>query len=144
MNGTNGKTKYNEPESKDAHKVPLTRDQIRAELLGKKRKAKRKPLALWGVDIELKQASLGDILLAKEEEDEHRQAVDMLVKYAVVPGTDERIFEPEDAPTILQWPFGEELLALQTAVAELTGVDLAAIEAELGGNPLKERPSNTP
>jgi hypothetical protein len=116
----------------------LSRKEIRAKLLGDKHSPKSKLISLWGIDIELRQASLKDILQAQQTDDDVANAVRMIIRYAYVPGTDERVFEEADRDTILGWPFGQELVDLQMAIAELTGVDISKAEEELKENPLKD------
>lgn len=118
--------------------VPLTRDQIRAELIGKKHKGKTKLVTLFGVEIELRQPTLATILDARDIESERDRTASVFINYAYVPGTDERVFEDTDKESILNWPFAEELIAVQEAIGELTGVDLKEIEAELKADPLEE------
>lgn len=116
----------------------LTRDQIRAALLGKTPLAKSKLINVFGIDLELRQPSLGSIMDTRENDDAKARAADMIVKYAYVPGTDELVFEATDRDLILRWPFGEDLLALQTAITELTGLDIDAAVEDLRENPLAE------
>ena len=107
----------------------LTRDEIRAALVGKRHEGKTRPITLFGVDVELRQPTFKSIMEARTEDDQGRRAVDMIIKYAYVPGTDERIFEEGDVPMIEEWPFGEDLVNLQNAIVEMTGIDLAVEEA---------------
>lgn len=117
----------------------LTRDQIRAALIGKKHPGKTKRVKLFGVEVELHQPTLATILSAREEDDARIRTTDVYIKYAYVPGTDELVFEDTDRDTILEWPFNEDMIELQNAIAELTGVDLSDIEAEIKEDPLDEQ-----
>jgi len=124
----------------EAVHVALTRDEIRSQLLGTSHKPKCKLITIWGIEIELRQASLRDILKASGSDDVEVNAVNMVVRYAYMPGTNTRIFEDTDRNVILGWPFGEDMQKLQAAVAELTGISEATIEKakeELKDNPLK-------
>ncbi len=109
--------------SNGTKKEQPSRDQLRSALL-----SNQKPdsvlMTLFGQEIELMQPSLGAILSAREELDTKVSAAKMIITYACVPGTTNRIFEDGDIPQILKWPFGTELLAVQQAIAGLTGVDL--------------------
>ena len=118
--------------------TPLTRDEIRAVLLGKTPLAKTVPIKIFGIDIELIQPTLASIMETREEDDAKTRAADMIIKYAYVPGTDQLIFEDTDREMILRWPFGEDLLALQQAITELTGIDIDAAVEDLRHNPLAE------
>ncbi len=115
----------------------LTRDELRTALIGKKHKGQTKIMALFGVDIELRQPSLGDILKARDEDDIQKRTTDVFINYSFVPGTDERIFEDTDHAEILKWPFTKDLITVQEAIAELTGVDLGDAEDEIKSDPLE-------
>jgi len=116
----------------------LDRKAIRAALLGKRHEPKSKIINIWGIDLELRQASLSTMLDAQVSEDTKVNAVNMIIRYSYVPGTDELVFEDTDRDEILSWPFGEELQLLQDTVMELTGVDIDGAEEELKENPLKD------
>ena len=127
----------------EAVAVPLTREQIRDQLLGHAPKASTKALTLFGIDVELRQPTLGAILDAQETESNRERSAAMIIQYAFVPGTDERVFEPADREMILKWPFNEDVIALQEAIIELSGVDIEGAEVELSGDPLDEPSSST-
>jgi hypothetical protein len=76
---------------------------------------------------------------AQETEDPAERVADMIIHYAYVPGTDEKIFEPGDRDTIIQWPFGEDLQLLQGAITELTGVNMDKAEKQ-SANELRQDP----
>lgn len=117
-----------------------TRDDLRAQLLGKAHKPESRIITLWDTEIELRQASLKDIVNANASESAEVNAVNMVVRYAYVPGTNERIFEDADRDVILGWPFGKDMQRLQEVVAELSGITeekLEEIKEELQDNPLK-------
>ena len=121
---------------KDAVEAPPTRDEIRAKLLGKTPEAESKMITLFGMDIELKQPTLEAILKSRDIGDNVSRAVDMIIEYAYVPGTDEHVFEPPDKEMILRWPFGKDLQVLNEAIADLTGVDIAAAMEAMKSDPL--------
>lgn len=115
------------------HKViKYTRAEIRQKLLGDAPKPEIRKLKLFGMEIDLHQPTLRGILDAQGMEDEKERAVNTIVEYAYVPDTMERIFEITDRDVILSWPFTEELVDLQVAVAEMTGVDMEILKAEAG------------
>lgn len=121
-----------------AKKAPApTRDQIRAKLIGSTPKGKTQMITLWGIDLELRQPTLASILRARDQGDDATRAVAMIIEYAYVPGTDERVFEDSDHNMILKWPFGEDLTKLNEAIADLTGVDIAAAVKEMEKDPLE-------
>ncbi len=118
------------------HPAPLTRDEIRAALIGSTPLAKSKLIHVFGVDIELRQPTLESIMNTREIEDSSQRAVGMIIKYAYVPGTDELIFEDTDTQMILRWPFGEDMLKVQETITELTGLDIDEAQEDMQENPL--------
>ena len=117
--------------------VQLTRDQLRKALLGTAPKPESKIIEMFGVDLELRQPSLGSIMKARDETDQVTRAVDMIIEYAYVPGTDEHVFEFTDRDVIKNWPFGKDLTRLNAAIAELTGVDIEAATEGIRNDPLE-------
>ncbi len=111
---------------KPAQKKALTRDQLRAQLLGANQRSASKLITIYGVEIELRQPTLKAIMEARDEDNNAARAAGMIIEYAFVPGTDEHIFEDTDRDIILNWPYGEDLTALNIAIADLTGVDISA------------------
>ncbi len=116
----------------------LTRDQLRKALIGDRHAPKKELVMLFGCEIELRQPTLASILEARTDDDEQARTTDVFLKYAYVPGTDELVFEEADRDIILNWPFTEELMTVQTTIAKLTGVDLGDAEEILRGDPLDE------
>ncbi|KKN66738.1 hypothetical protein LCGC14_0468490 [marine sediment metagenome] len=117
----------------------LTRDDLRGRLLGTKAKPKIEMVTLFGEDVELRQPSFGSMLDAREIADTKTRTIEMIVQYAFVPGTNERIFEDTDRDVILGWPFGEDVLEIQNAIARLSGIDIEALEERLLRDPLSEQ-----
>lgn len=97
------------------------RDRIRAEIL-KSRPPQSKIITFFGEQIEIKQLTLGAILDAGKEEDTQGALISTLVKYAFIPGTDIRVFDPEDLESLKALPFGGDFVGLADAIQELTKV----------------------
>ena len=116
--------------------IPVTRQELRNKLLGHAPKPMRKELTLFGQIIELQQPTLRAILAAQDIVDTKERSIDMIIGYSYVPGTDEHIFEAGDKEMILNWPFNNELIDIQLAIAELTGVDVGKAEEILTKDPL--------
>lgn len=116
----------------------VTRNELRAALIGKKHAPNSEVVTLFGVEIEVRQPTLASILAARTEDDERKRTTDVFLNYAYVPGTDELIFEEGDRETILNWPFTDELMDVQLVIAKLTGVDLGVAEEEMAADPLDE------
>lgn len=118
--------------------VQLTRDELRKALLGTVPKPKSMLIELFGVEVELRQPNLGAILKTRDASDDVSRAIDMIIEYAYVPGTDDHVFEDTDVAVIKKWPFGEDLARLNGAIADLTGVDIETATEELRDDPLDE------
>lgn len=101
------------------------RDELRAKLLATKR-PKTIPVEFFGEKIELRQPTLGDILRARDNTDTKSAVVDILVSYAYIPGTDEKIFESGDGDALLEMPFGGDFIAVTKALETLTAVNFLA------------------
>lgn len=99
------------------------RDSMRSQILGAT-KAKSILCTFFGVEVEIRQPSLGEILLAEEETTKSAQAVAMVVKYCYVPGTDDKVFEAADYEALLLLPFGDDFVRVQKAIAQLTNVNV--------------------
>ncbi len=115
-----------------------TRDELRAKLLGNTVKPEFELITVFDTEIELRQPTFRDLMKVREIADTATRSVEMIVQYAFVPGTNERIFEEGDRERILNWPFGGDLVKVNAAIAKLTGIDIEAIEEELENNPLQE------
>lgn len=105
-----------------------TRDDIRSKVFATK-ELKSKVLPFFGTKIELRQPKLKDILAAQQEaanqaEDGVSSAVvNILLQYAYVPDTSEKIFEEGDKAALLELPFDENLIGVTDALQELTKVN---------------------
>ena len=109
---------------------PLTRDEIRAKAL-QSQKPKSVECEFNGITVELRQPTVGEILDAQEETDRKRAITGMMVRYAYVPGTDERVFEMGDLDALMAMPFGEDYLNLNEAINKLTGINVNEAEKSL-------------
>lgn len=112
----NGKSK-----DKD-YNSPNLRDKIRTAVLGNtSAKFRRERITVWGIDIEVRQPSMRQILGATEITDRKTQLANQIINTCYVPGTDEAIFEPGDIDTILSLPFDENLHKISDTLNTLIG-----------------------
>lgn len=99
------------------------RDQMRADFFSsEKNKPESRIIKFRGYDIEIRQPNLGAILAAQSGENS-RSVAQTLIQYAFVPGTDEKIFDPEDEESLLRMPFGGDFVRVADALTELTSVN---------------------
>lgn len=112
-----------------------TRDDIRARIFAKK-DLRSKLLDFFGTEIELRQPMLKDILQAQQEAQQQAEdgvssaVVNILLQYAYVPGTSEKVFEEGDKDALLDLPFDENLIGVTDALTELTKVNFTKPSAD--------------
>jgi hypothetical protein len=105
-----------------------TRDNIRAKIFAKK-ELKSKILTFFDTEIELRQPKLRDILAAQQELKEQGEdgvsstVASILLQYAYIPGTSEKIFEDADKAAILELPFDENMTRVTNALQEITDIN---------------------
>jgi hypothetical protein len=107
---------------------PLSRDQMRAHIFSAK--AECKEIQFFGTSLELRQPTLGTVLDMQQQSVEHA-ALYMLINFAFVPGTDEKVFESADEEGLMKMPFGPDMKRLTDAVNELMGVDVEALQKKI-------------
>lgn len=105
----------------DTQKIP-TRDDIRSAIFASKKLASEQ-VNFFGQQIELRQPRLSDIISIQQSEDRQSAIVDTLIRYAYIPGTDEKIFEEGDTAGLLQLPFGQDMIDVSAALERLTKVN---------------------
>ena len=105
------------------------RDEIRAKILSQENmRGKSVELKFFGADIELRQPSLGQIQQYMESGDNKISLIRMLLDYAYVPGTDERVFEAGDVEALSQLPFGEDMSKVAAAIEKFTSLVIGDAE----------------
>ncbi len=110
---------------------PMTETEQRNAIRGEFFKAKhfkKKIITLQGVDMEIRQPTIGSILEFREEEDRKVALLRMMVVYCFIPGTNIKIFEDADFDAIMSQPFDDSVMRLSEAIEDLTGLDLKATE----------------
>lgn len=94
-------------------------------------KPKSKLVKLFGQDVELKQPSMGTMFEAQAAKTTALASAQMIIAYCYKPGTDEKVFDSADVEVITQMPWGKDLVDVQNAIQELTGIDKATIQAAI-------------
>jgi hypothetical protein len=102
--------------------LPATRDDIRSKIFSPK-KLKSKVVNFFGTEIEIRQSRLSDIVSAAAKEDREGAVIDQLIDSAYIPGTDTKVFDDADRDSLLQLPFGNDFMAVNQAILELTQVN---------------------
>lgn len=109
--------------------VPPTRDDIRAKILGYSGKPKSELITFFDQTIELRQPTVGEIEeLQNQSEHSKGRTVRTLIRYAYVPGTDEKVFDEADVDGLQELPWGKDFSEVVKAVAKLTGIDIGGAE----------------
>jgi len=103
------------------------KDKLREKIFSSK-KLKSKTIDLFGEAVEIRQPTVGQILTQAADEDPKKALVRLLVSYSYVPGSSEKVFTVEDGEQILGWPASGWLDQINTAISELTNIDIAGAE----------------
>lgn len=104
-----------------------TRNALRDAIFSSDRtKPQVRTVTFFGEELEIRQPDLRTILSISSSSTENRQMaiVDMIIAYAYVPETDERVFEDADRDQLLALPFGNDYSELQKAISDLTNVNV--------------------
>ncbi len=90
----------------------------------KNAKPKSKNIEFFGQTIELRQPSLADALNANNQADDNQQKAIalMVVNYAFMPGTNDKIFSEADVNSIMEMPFGADMTRVIDAVNEMSDI----------------------
>ncbi len=93
-------------------------------------KTKSKVISFFGVDIEIRQPTIGSILAVRSSDSENTQVyvIRSLLDLAYVPGTDDKVFEETDSASLLELPFGKDFQSVSKAMEELTEVNFQPVK----------------
>jgi len=108
-----------------------SRDELRKRIFAGQ-PVRSKVVQFNGADIEIRQPKMRDILEAQSEENRADGIVNILIRYAFVPGTDQHVFEDSDADAIKEMGFGADFTAVSKAFGELTDVNFLDIKENSG------------
>lgn len=98
------------------------RDALRSTIFSTKT-PQSKVISFMGTQIEIRQPTLGAVAHAQEAGAGKNAIAFALISYAYIPGTDEKVFDPEDLDALLSLPFGADFLDVAKAVEELSKVN---------------------
>ena len=104
-----------------------TQDQVRSAILSNK-KFKSELITMFGAEVEIRQPNIGQVLSARDEEDNRKAIVNLMVQYCYVPGTNEKVFTPEDFNEIMGLPVGKWFSDMNDAIIRLTDIDIESAE----------------
>ena len=123
------------------------REEARSFFLAEK-PAARDTAVLFGREVDLVQPTLGEMIQVRELtagpdplDPDAEDTVDTgmalsIIRFVCLPGTNERIFNEDDGPAILKWPFSQELSELQEKITALAGFGVDEAKTELANSPL--------
>ena len=117
--------------------VAPTRGELRAAIF-KSVPQKKKVIEFRGQMIEIRQPKLADILEAQNEPDRTKGVIDTLIRYAYVPGSEEKVFEEADADSFREMAFGKDFINVNQALEELTDVNFLPTNNASGSPPNSE------
>lgn len=121
------------PEIAEETPAPTTRDAIRSAVLGLK--AERRSVRIAGMNVEVQQPTVGEILSVKNEDDNSDAMIRMIIDHVYVPGTSEKVFELADRDILKSLPFTDDFTRLSVAISGMTGINIEEGEADLRKNP---------
>lgn len=101
----------------EAVKVAPSRAELRAKIFGEKRKSRIVTLD-DGLQIEVRQTTVGQMMQTVESEDRRERLVRLMVSSCFVPGTNEPLFEMGDVEVIMEMPSGGYYQKLLDAINE--------------------------
>jgi hypothetical protein len=117
--------------------MPTPRDSIRQKFFDQKPKSIEITLD-DGVKIDVRQTMLGDMLDAVSAAEQKQRMANLLIMSCFVPGTEERVFTPEDFEILMKVPSGGYYRHLQDAINSF----LPSAEIEVAKKPTAEAASN--
>lgn len=119
--------------AKAATKAVPNRQDIRAKIFAS-RQPKAERITFYGTEIEIRQPLIGSIYGRPETESDEEAAqytsIRMLIEYAFVPGTDERVFDDADLDSLLTLPMESDMLEALRAIGRLTGANFTKPDAD--------------
>lgn len=90
---------------------------------------KSEKVVFFGEEIEIKQSSLGQVVEManmRDEDDDQGVAIYVLLNYAYVPGTEDRVFETADVEQLKSMPFGDDFNRVIDSWRRITGIKIEA------------------
>ena len=109
------------------HATEASLSSIREGLL-KSVQPKRVPITYNGVELELVQPTVGEIQAMRTEADTDNKIdgfVRIMIRFAVIPGTDTKPLTEEDAPVLLEKPWDHEVVKIIEAFGKLSDIDVS-------------------
>lgn len=101
------------------------RDELRAAIFDSKSKQRKsKEIELFGQKVDIRQPTVGQVSKMANRTDNVSAIVQILIEYAYVPGTDDKVFEDSDRDSLMDMPTGKWLDDLNKAITELTGINV--------------------
>lgn len=107
--------------------VKPNRDNIRAKVFASDtRKGETALIDFFGTTIELRQPSIGEIQKFGDAvgDDKSIGFTNILIDYAYVPNTDEKVFEEGDVADLNELPFGADVQRVIAAIEKFTNLSV--------------------
>lgn len=104
---------------------------LKARMFSSKNKMLRsKIIKFFGEDIEIRQPTIGHMIKQTENEltDPMERGLLVLMNFAFVPGTDERVFNDTDTESLAGLPYGEDFARAVEAFQMVTDTSVQAAE----------------
>lgn len=108
----------------------MNRDEMRAAIFAAENKRpKSKIITLFGQKIEVRQPTVAQVQNVAENARGRSAIVSLMIEYCYMPDSGDpgvKVFDPADYEGMLGFPTGKWLTDFNTAVEELSGVDVQA------------------
>lgn len=82
-----------------------------------------------GMEVEVRQPTVGMQLVLGQMEDSSKRMLRMFVEHVFVPNTDEKVFEESDYEVLREMPAGGDYTNILTSITEVMGIRTGVEEA---------------
>ena len=107
-----------------AVQAPTAKD-LRSQVFAKASKPQRLPFTFNGVPMEFVQPNIAKMYGSERSSAEGKSfIVFAMIENAYAPGTNEKIFTPEDYDAIMEMPIGAEMSKITKLVTEMFGLNV--------------------
>jgi hypothetical protein len=114
---------------------PLSKDDIRAAILGSAGRYRRTKVSVNGVQVEIRQPSMAAMMAAEAQSTVQNLFLSILLNYAYVPDTDEKVFDDTDEEVLRQLGFSGDVQAVLDAFQEVTKISTKEAEQTFTTSP---------
>ena len=120
---------HNAPVEEDgslSEAVPMpSASEARAQIFANAGKVKKVPYTFNGVELVFVQPHIGKMYGSERAQSEGKSfIVTAMIENSVVPGTEEKVFTPEDYDSIMEMPLGADMQKITKIITEMYGMNI--------------------